>query len=253
MRTFEMESPSGLVTEMRTFKLKDTSALARAKASSVQDELFKILNNCTISVIDPGIYEDKIVGGKLDWRDTYEGDWFTALIRIRSETYGDKYDVQTECDRCGEPVVGSVNISDLVVGKPSEEVLEALRAGKNIFEQEVANVGHVKIRIPTGKEGILLAKERRLLGKGPIDDIVEGLDSRIVEIEGVPQGEKLEWLGDLDGGVSEDLFDAIDLYNFGTDTEAEVRCQWCKHLVREDVKFDAAFFHLTPKKRRRKR
>lgn len=255
MRTFEMESPNGtgLVVELRTFKLKDTSSLLKAKGSEMQQKLFDLLNVCTIRVISLGIYSKQMTTDSFSWENTYEGDWFAAMLRIRSETYGSKYDVEASCPRCEEVTHGAIDIDSLIVGKVSDYLKSELVEGRNIQERTIEDLGTFKIRIPTGKESILLTKERRLLGKGSIETIEEGLDFRIVEIEGVPTKDKLTWLEEMDADKASLLLEVIDGYSFGIDTTAEIPCSYCRFHIEEDVKFDTSFFRLTPKKKRRKR
>jgi hypothetical protein len=244
---------TGAILEMRKLKLHDVDFILAAKPRAFLSALISTLSNCTIDVIDPGIYTNPF-----DWRKVYEGDWFDALFQLRALSLGDDYDFQIRCPRhrCQEKTEVSFILSNLKRKLPTKEMLATLAEKRNRFVVPFS-CGSVEILQPTAEEAIAIANARRTNnisarktdGEGDGDkeeSISNALQTKILKIiiehETLEGQKKNAYLDDLDMDLSSELMALIEENIFGVELELEVDCPACKEVIEFNLPMAKTFF-----------
>lgn len=235
--------PSGFAGRLRGLKAKEFRLLSnrkRAKSGELYDD---ILEACWLETTEEGPYKPR-VSGRPDWPMILVGDRFTALLKLRMATYPEeKYAFQVKCSSCGEKIDWELDLDDLPVKPLSPESFERFVSGSP-FETHMRDK-LIRFRLGIGKDEVQSA--RFLRGGSP--DPLRALALRIIEIEGVEDRKKVEWLEDLDLPEHQALVAAFDEVDCGVETNIEVECQECGGIVPVDLPFGQDF--LMPKKQKK--
>lgn len=238
--------PSGLAGEIRGLKGKEGKLLADRAAARAGSTFEKILAGCWLSTTDPGLYEVP-EGGALDWSKVLVADRFYSLLQIRALTFGDEYAFAVQCQSagCRERFEWSLNLKDLPVAPLSDAAKAAFEAG-NRFETKLPHDGRkVWFRLMTGADEVRAAGALR---SGRDGMLLTALALRIVEIEGVPDGERRKFLDEMEMADAAALLDSFDEADGGVETAIEVECPSCLGVQEVQLPFERGFF--LPTKRR---
>lgn len=237
--------PSGLGGRIRGLKGKEMKLLSdkrKAKSGNLFDELIEA---CWLETTTPGPYRltDK---GRPAWIDVLAGDRFYVLLMIRCATYPDEpypFPVTCSASNCGDSFEWEVPLEELPVRKLSEENLKRFVEGVP-FEGSIGG-RKIKFVLPTGRHEKLGQKYVR----GADADLMQVLNVRITEIEGVDPAKRIEFLEDLELCEHRNLLEQFDSVDCGVETGIEVVCTSCGTTQRIDLPFGPAFF--MPRKSRR--
>jgi hypothetical protein len=232
--------PSGLAGEIRGLKGKEGKLLADRAAARAGSTFEKILSGCWLSTTDSGVY-DVPEGTALDWSKVLVADRFYTLLQIRALTFGDEYAFGVQCQSagCRDRFEWTLNLKDLPVRPLTSEAKSAFEMG-NRFETKLPHDGRkVWFRLMTGADEVRAAS---VLKAGRGDMLLTALALRIVEIEGVPDGEKRKFLDDMEMADAAALLDQFDEADGGVETTIEVECPACAGVQEVQLPFERGFF-----------
>jgi hypothetical protein len=257
--------------EMAAVQFAHESMLAKArrlKRSQMEKVLNKVLDQCTVGVVNPGPYSFLEEGGKVEWQAILTGDRIDAMLQLRKLSYKEGNTVlvpDLRCLSCREQFSWKVNIDEDLFWQPLPEgSIEQLKSGEP-FQMEL-NGYTIFFVLQTG-----LTQERfRKLAKQHKGerDMTAGLRSRIVDVKN-PDGEMIErldildWLDGNQGrskkfpGLSSDdaeqIRDEMDRVDGGVDLEVTAQCiePDCGAPMVFDLPFDTIFMPGTGIKERR--
>lgn len=240
----------------------------RLKRSQMEKILYKVLDQCTVGVANPGPYSFLEEGGKVDWRAILTGDRIDAMLQLRKLSYKDGKSILVPdliCTTCREQFSWKVDIDEDLLWQPlPDESIEQIKSGEP-FEMEL-NGYKIFFTLQTGETQDRFKKIAKQ-NKGE-RDMAAGIRSRIVDVVS-PDGEKLErldildWLDGNDGrskkfhGLSSDdaehIRDEMDRVDGGVDLEVTAQCTEpdCGAPLVFDLPFDAIFMPGTGIKERR--
>lgn len=246
-RMTELTCPSGLRLKLRGLKGKDLDGLRDKRRVASGESISELLNDCTIEVIDRGIY----TGGseKFNWADALLGDRMHAIVGLRSATNGDEYDFRVRCSEpdCRQMIDWTINLSDLPVKSLSAES-RAIWQNGNRFE--TTSMGRrVIFKLTNGRDQMALARkvaQIRVAGKskqGERERWLLAVAERIVEVEGVDS--VLEWLEDGDLLDIRRLVKDMDAVDCGVETGIMIACagsNGCGLEQEVNLPLDSTFF-----------
>ena len=197
----------------------------------------KILDACTVSVLDPGPYSFE---KKMDWSNALVGDRFYALLQIRILTFGDNFAFKLQCSQtgCRQRFPYEISLSkDLPVKLWTDED-RALFAAGNLFSFVDSNGKKITYKLPIGKDEVAAAKNTISFDGA----FLQALQQRIVSIEGeqVPR----TYLENLPFSALFGLVESMDQHNCGVEDKIEIQCPYCDGL--EDVQIPFAQGFLSP-------
>lgn len=244
MVTRNIECPSGLTGEIRGLKTKEANALAGQGQSRAT--LDQVLSACWIGTTDPGPYK---MGpdGKPDWSQVLVCDRMIVMMQIRIATFGAEYAFKLQCTNsaCREKFEWVLDLAnDIVVQPLPEESREVFRRG-NRFEVEIPGVGRKAwFKLTTGADEARAekaVKQRR-------DKVMSvAMATRLIEIDGVSDVQKLAWLDELELSDANELIARMDEADGGVNTDIECECEHCGNRMEIALPFGQAFW-LPPKR-----
>lgn len=245
-REIEVTCPSGLKVRFRSMKGKDIDPMYDKRRSATGEATSRLMNDCTLEVIDPGVYSQL---PKFDWADALVGDRTYATISLRAATMGDDYEFRTRCqDReCGAAISWVVQLNELTM-KPLPDHSKAAFTNGNRFETTLDGrvVTH---KLNTGRDAAKLAKilqqaqlqSQKSNGKGPSSRrSLISVGSRIVAVEGVESVQ--EWLSELDFKDVTELVEKLSEVDCGVETGIQIECQSCGFIQEVELPLDSRFF-----------
>lgn len=253
--------PSGCQIALRQIMLREENMLAeaiKAKRGSTMQSLYKVLNECTVEIVEPGPYEFLSSGGRPDWNNMLAGDMMATMIHLRVLSYKEReiYTVfNVPCQQCGRKDSYEINLyEDMIWRDLSEEGRKKL-INKEPFEVSI-NDTLIKFHMVTGNTQNKVDKLTRQFPGRPVS---AGLRARIESVENVDVAHIMDW---LDGGNNEKytglssddaeaLRDAFDLVECGIDTEVELCCP-DGHEFLIDLPFGVGFLAPSKEIQRRK-
>lgn len=240
--------PSGAVVVIRGMKIQEANKLAQraepttaggsgaqVSAAQAQSHVFNdLLRMCTVSIVDPGpCYEP--CGVNVFWDRALVADRFHALIQIRCTTYPDMlYTFRYQCEPrdaggCGKPFHYGLELEkrgeEIKYKDVPEKSRSMFRAG-NRFEALIAGK-KVWFSLMTGDDE---TRAQKWVERNPTSPIGAALAARILEIDGVEDVAKLEWINDLDMVDFIALRDAMEDADGGIDTSLDLLCPHCGHV-----------------------
>lgn len=247
-RETDVPCPSGLQVRLRSIKGKDLDGLRDKRRLATGEAISKLLDDCTIEVIEPSIYRKL---SAFCWADALVGDRMKAMVSLRQATSGNKYDFRVRCrDRdCRKMIDWTLELSTLPIKLLKPESAELFLSG-NVFETHV-NDTLVKFCLNTGRSQAKLLKLAQQVGQKNDAGKVEtdegrallGLLGKIVSVEGVTN--VLDWLEELDLTEISDLAKHIDEADCGVETTIEVVCfgrDGCGLKQEVELPLDSRFF-----------
>ena len=237
--------PSGLSGEIRGLKGKEGKLLSDRSAARSGALFERLLAACWLGTIDPGVY-DVALDAPLDWSKVLVADRFYTLLQIRALTFGDEYAFSVQCANaaCRERFEWSLQLSQLPVVPLSESARATFRAG-NRFETRLPRGDHrIWFRLLTGADELRAAAELR---NGRDGMLMTALAMRIVEIEGIPDPRKRQFLDDIEMADATALLDQFDDADGGVDTALEVECPACLGVQEVQLPFERGVFLPTAK------
>ena len=232
--------PSGLAGEVRGLTGKEGKLLADRALARSGATIDRILQACWLTTTDPGVY-DLADGANPDFSRVLVGDRFYTLVQIRRQSFGDEYAFSAQCENaaCRERFEWELDLGALPVRVLSDEARAAFRAG-NRFETALARGGRkVWFRLLTGADEARASALRR---QGRENLLLEAVALRIVEIEGVPDGDRRRFLDDVELADLTALLDAFERVDGGIETSLEVECPVCQGVQDVDLPFERNFF-----------
>ncbi len=242
--------PSGAVLTVRGMKVAEANRWAsRSGEKQTPGQVFnELLKACTVKVEDPGpAYTE------FSWDNALIGDRFFGLMQIRCASYKEPYSFKWQCDKsgeggCGRPFDVSINIDkdgDLRYVDMSAEARATYRAS-NRFETSVAGT-KVVFKLINGADE---PKVQRLLEQNKDRQLSASIAARLVEVEGVEQNDWMRWLDNLDLDDFVTLKESIEQVDGGVDTEIDISCPHCGHVM-FDVQLPFGRGFILPTARRR--
>ena len=228
-----IDLPSGAKIEVRPLTGKESKILSDKDAIKSGMFLDKILNACTVGVLDFGPYPQ---GDKFDWGKALVGDRFYGLLQIRVISLGEEYWFKLQCSasECRERFDYCIDlVKDLPVQRLSEEGKKTFAAG-NSFQTVDANGKTVSYRLPTGQDEIASAKFNAFDSA-----FIQALSQRIVSIEDV--SDKRSYLEACAWADLLKLLDAFDANNCGVNTDIEIVCPYCGAIQDVRLPFERGF------------
>lgn len=251
MGTHVVEAPSGLVVELRTFKVKDADLLGDKKNQRDGNAGSKLLEIITTRVHDAGPYKiesaDRVTWR--EWQKVLQGDRMVLLSENRRLTNPDtpiEWSTQCRNKRCAEMVHLDIPLEKFAV-KPLPEASRAhVMHGHPLIATLPLAGNKVSFRLLRGEDDKGLRSIKREHGDKLSTKL---LRFRTVDIEGVPAKDWENWLADLDQPDQAYLLHQFDQADCGLENEQEVGCNECGFTWKEDVTFDDDF--LFPKYRQK--
>jgi len=227
--------PSGLAGEVRGLKARELKLLGDRALSRSGAVLDKLLNSCWLGTTDPGVY-DRTDEGSPDWGQVLVGDRFYALLQIRRATFGDEYAFSVQCPSAGcRRFEWELNLGELPVRTLAPEARATFQRG-NRFETVLPRGGRrVWFRLLTGADEMRAAMLQR-------QGLLDAVDLRIVEIEGVAEKDRRRVLEDLELADLARLLDASDEVDCGVETDIEAECPRCGGVQDVKLPFVQGFF-----------
>jgi hypothetical protein len=249
----EIRLLTGAIIEGRKWKLRDMEKLVSATGRGFLPALLKVLEECTIQVIDPGLYRD------FSWPKVYEGDLFDALWQWRAASVSEIYGFNVTCgnSRCRQPIKFEFPVSTVRRRPVPDAVLEHLREGENRFDVAWSR-GTFTFLIPTAEETIAISNTTARttstirqkggdVGVARGSSLTDALRQKVLSVtttEGqtVVGGKLGAFLEDLDMDEAGELLDLIDSMSFGIDTEVEIDCSACGSTMPGEIPLQKSFF-----------
>jgi hypothetical protein len=229
-----IDLPSGAKIEVRSLTGRESKILSDRDAIKGGVFLDKILNACTVSVLDHGPYA---ATSQFDWAKALVGDRFYALLQIRVLSLGEAYAFKLQCkeESCRKQWEIELNlVSELPVQRLSDDG-RALFAAGNVFSTVDDNGKTVRYRLPIGQDEQIAAKAAGFDGA-----FIQAMRQRIISIDGEQDVrvylEKCEWKALLA------LLEAFDEHNCGVKTDIEVECPTCGAIQELQLPFGRGFF-----------
>jgi len=228
-----IDLPSGAKIEGRSLTGKESKILSDKDLAKSGLFLDKILEACTVSVMDFGPYQSS---EKLNWRQALLGDRFYALLQIRILSLGADYCFKLQCqeEACRERFDYGLNLNDLPVKRLSDVDRTAFASG-NEFITVDCNGRMVTYRLPIGQDELLAAKSTNTFDSAFIQSLLQ----RIVSIEGVD--DKRKYLEDMGWGDLLQLLEAFDEHNCGVETDFSAECPKCGAIQDVRLPFGRGF------------
>jgi hypothetical protein len=252
-KNFKIETITGSKLLMRKMKLSEIDKILSSKTNTFLENMIDLLNSCTIKVIEKGIYNHEI----WDWKNTYEGDWFDALLKLRGNTYKSKYEFEVRCQNpmCKAKNHIEIDLSNMPVFEPNEKILEIIKENKTKIMLET-DLGNLTFRLPTANQSIALENSKRLsyhkkkkMKKNRNDITMERIGNTVIVVNDLLPKQVEEWKRELEADEGVYLLDLIDEYSFGIDTEIDTQCDNCDADITMDMPFTKDFFLPTRKRR----
>lgn len=237
--------PSGLSGVVRKLKAMEANLLADAAAQQRDTALDDVLRACWVETHDPGPYALK--SGLLAWDDVLLADRFAVILALRVATYGPNYDFRVACsdDACRKRFEWSIHLRDdlKVIDLPASS--RATFAAGNRFEGHFAGADkRFVFKLQDGKGERAAAK---LLRAHRGRQLTVALASRIVEIDGVHDNDKLRFLDALDMDDVSSALAQMDAADGGVETRIEVRCEHCRLVQEIELPLGKDFWLPVPK------
>jgi hypothetical protein len=245
MSTTTIVCPSGLAGEIRGLKGKEGKILSNRNAARTGATFDRLLSACWLATTATGIY-DFAADAPVDWSKVLVADRFYTLLQIRSLSFGDEYSFAVQCANaiCRKRFEWSLQLSDLPV-IPLTESSRATFCMGNRFEARFPRAERrVWFRLLTGADEMRNASVRR---SGDEDLLMTSLASRIIEIEGIPEQNKRQFLDDIEMADATALLDQFDEADGGVETSLEVECPVCLGIQEVQLPFERGFFLPTAK------
>lgn len=257
-KEIELECPSGLRVRLRSMKGKDLDGLRDKRRLVTGEAWSKLLDDCTIEVLDEGPYGNatslQVLGSKAQrwsWKQALVGDRVRALLGLRSATSGEQYPFRVRCgnDRCRRWIDWEVDLAELPI-KPLLPESRELFVNGNRFETVVDGKA-VVFHLTTGEDQakavrlqerfVATQRQQRERGLEPAEGMAMlALATRILEVEGEP--DIVAFLAELDLGEIERLVTRMDKVDCGVETGIQVSCSECGEVTSTDLPLDASFF-----------
>ena len=241
---------TGIVRKMRVREGRKLTDRELAQRGLVVESLIR---DCWIETLSPGPYkfktdrDDKPI---VDWPQVLQGDRVYALVQLGIHTYGPRYDFDCTCRNCGKRIRWSVDCeNELDVYDLPDASREKIAAGDNSFEAEFKDTV-IRFKLLTG------ADEKFILGvqeDAPETIMEQSLALRITSIEGVSDGDKLDWIRELGLDEALDLTDLFDAQDCGVESDILISCPRCFAEQEHTLPFDLDFILRTGRRRQRRR
>lgn len=246
MATATITCPSGLIGEVRGFKVKEANLLADRMALKKGTALDGVLAGCWTRTVEPGPYAflasaNDDLGARVDWQKVLLCDRFFALVQIRCATYGPEYTFKVQCqgDACREPIDWELKLTDLEFKELPEASREAIRAGTNKFPLALPDGKQAYFRLQTGASEAQAAQLSRSMQSRAVGAAIA---TRLVEIDGVDPNRRNRYIDELDLGDLRTILDQLDEADGGLNTTIEIECYTCGMLQEVELPFGRDFF-----------
>jgi len=257
---------SGFSFHARKWKIKDRRKLHDKRLAKSGQLFTTMLNLVADKIEDPGPYAGSCgfkAGEKPDFKHVSLGDIMDALVQVRRAS-ADEMVFAEPCARCSKMLHVEFNLSELSRHKPSEIGLEHLQSDKPIsITISDTTLGEVEVfvRALRGSDMPTITKWASSTDQEPglAEDVLNCL--HIEEIRSQSGSAKvirglqdvLEFWGDQDFHVQDELAEAIEDFTGGIDTEIEEECPHCDVENQLSVPFDLRFFYPARPTGRRRR
>ncbi len=236
----QITCPSGLEIVVREMTGTEVQSILSARGEA--DDGALLLQQCVVRVIKPGeLYnwgENVFI---VD--DLIQGDVTMAMIEIRVATFGPEFDLHIHCPKCGHENDYTVDLGALPVKKMDPEGIKRLRTN----DPFVTSVRGTKVKwLPATRRQ---RKQVSALQKvDPDKRYALAANLRIVEIDGVHDNDRLEWLEKMGAGTLGNFIAAMDYFDGGVELEQTFRCGGCPITLRGEIPLDRQLFEPPKKK-----
>ncbi len=121
----EITLPTGLSGSIRELGVIEENLLSDPKLARTGKNLHKVLENCWLETLDPGIYN---FGDKpFDVLQLLQGDSMVYLIKLRIETYGPEFVFDVNCPHCGQKIPWELDLNEFLEVQTKELPEESAR------------------------------------------------------------------------------------------------------------------------------
>jgi hypothetical protein len=240
MDVMEIRCPSGLVGEIRKYKVGDLSVFTDKKLrKSGADTEAQLASKVWLRTMERGPYA--FDGDTPPWtREVLYGDRFYTLIQARILSRGPDYLFRVQCDNgsCEKPFEWQVSLDKLRVQQLPDSSKTALASGNRI-ETHLPCGDVITWSLLTGQVQSRVRKYIKQHGGAPATILA----ARIVAIngEGHPR-EYLKYVQDMDlvdyNALDRDLVEK----DCGYDTAIEVECEHCDRSQEVEMTLGRDFF-----------
>lgn len=226
------ECPSGLTVELRGLKGRELDTFANQQTAKRQNIGRKVLEACTLNVVDPGPYDFE---DRPDWSGVLAGDAMFALLKVREATFLGTVDegilIKQRCEEDGCPSDGKpfewvVTTDELKIQRLSPEAAEAFREGLPMASDVALSDGTYKV-----SHKLLAAREYERQGS-KADTPTGAVRARLVRVV-KPDGEEVEendlrrWVEDLDLLDFEKMDEMLEKHDCGVKPQVDITCPAC--------------------------
>ena len=255
---FNVECPSGLIVEARSFNISTRKMLRDAKLVAQGKVLTAIADAASVRVIEPGPYLRQTADkdSKPRWDEISLIDLGTFLTKVRARI-PTPHTFTHACD-CSHVNHREINLKDVKHPPMAQEAIEHLRDGTEIrrtvkyFDPDTETTREVSMTIEMhrGKFARKIATQQR---EDPslVGDLTVASQLRDVKpddgTELAMDADVLEWYLVQAWDLQDNISEAINELVGGMDTRVQTNCANCGAEVEGRFGFDAPFFF--PKKK----
>ncbi len=262
-RTRDVSLPSGARVTLRGARLeeldlivKSSKGAAKGRGVQLEESLTRVLQACTVAVVDSGPY----VGG-FTWAKAVVADRVWGTYQLRVATFGLVYDMPYQCQGCGEKFDAPVNLGtaeeggDLEVASLPAESTPGIRDGAPVGGT-LPNGDRVLIKLITAAE---TAKAVKVIDSMPDEPLKAAFLVRcggVIKADGTGLSSAAElraYLGQMEGPEVVAFQDLLGELDGGVAGHLEIECPTCG-LVHEEnsIPLGAAFWGLRVGKKAKK-
>lgn len=233
----ETTLPSGARVTLRNLTLDELDIIgsasgARASGPAMQAALTRVLQACTVAVLDPGPYTT------FTWNNTVAADHIWGLVQLRVASKGVTLPYPVTCEECGEQFEAPINLGTAeegghlnVIPIPTE-TLAALKMGTPV-RRKLRNGDEVDIKQIVVADAAKTAKLIDSMKASPIKAAFLARCTAVHKTDGTsivtPAGVSA-YLGQLDLDSIDDFQDALAEVDGGVDDFVEeLICPHCEH------------------------
>lgn len=249
-----VHAPSGLKGTVRGLRGEELNLFANQQEARRRNIGKQILDACWLSTEEMGPAYTADAADAIDFGSILTCDRFYAMMQIRIATHGSEFEFPVQCTAgaCRQRFNWALDLSkDLTIfDLPPESIAEFKTA--NRFDTKLDDET-VYFRLLVGEYEEEAQKAARM---SPNALATTALTQRVMGVR-TADGVMLDdgndiaaWAKRLDVSKTLKLISSMDEVDGGVETEIEIDCPHCGHIMDVDIPFDSGAFWVPTKKKR---
>lgn len=253
----KVHAPSGLKGRVRGLQGEELNLFANQQEARRRGIGKQILSACWLGTDDYGPAYASDASDEIDFDQILVCDRFYTMMQIRIATHGPGFDFPVQCTHsaCRKrfewtlDLLQNLEVYDL----PAESIAEFKTA--NRFETPLGDeTVYFRLLVGANEE-----EAQKAASMSPHALATTALTQRVV---GVKQADGkaltdgndvVAWAKRLGVDKTMTLIDAMDGADGGVETEIEIQCLYCGHIMDVDIPFDSGAFWVPKKSKRSKK